>query len=187
METRFVKKIFSAMQNMNKYEHLDSFELACSTLIKDLASDLENLLEIFDRFNFEAISSIISLTDKKLEDKYRDLLDKTVKYVDGVDRIFNKRGVELAKLCVQKFQLHDALSSEEIEKRKKLSIEIAKQEKAFGIALKKVNKFSKELNEKAKNVKHLKKYEYQFNQLSLFETLDLNRAFDLLAEKGKIS
>jgi hypothetical protein len=182
-----LQKVFKAMQAMDMYEY-DTFEIAISNLFKNLARDLNHTVEIYERFNFEISASIVSLADRKLEEKNKEFLEKLVQYIDGVDRAFNKRAVELARVCQKKYEIK--IITPEVEKeRMGLLFEIVRQQESFTAAIAKVNKFSqKQLVEvRRRNILHLEKYDYQFKQLALFEKLDLETAIDLIAKKAKIS
>jgi alpha-N-acetylglucosamine transferase len=187
-EQIFLQKIYKLIQSqaIDKYE-FHSFEEAAVLIFQNLADDLTHIVEIYERFTFEISASIVSLTDKRLEEKNKEFLEKLVQYVDGIDRMFNKRAVEFGKLCKKASDLH-TVSSNELLDRKNLLYEIAKQEKSFDAAIQRVLRFSRKqmLEAKKRNITHLHKYAYQFTQIKLFESLDLDKAFSLIVEKGKI-
>lgn len=185
----FIRRILSAMQDIDELEYM-SLEESLTTLLKSITRDLNHIVDIYERFKFETIASVHSLEEKKLEKNNKEFLDRVVQYVEGVDRAFNHRAVTYCNLGSH-FKPRLSEKSLQKEKMKKLELlkKLAQAEEAFISAIKRVNKFSHKLMEEAKSrkVNHLKKYEYTFGQIALFETLDWSKAVELLSQKREIT
>jgi hypothetical protein len=185
----FIRRILTAMQDIDELEYI-SLEESLTKLIKSITGDLNHIVDIYERFNFDAIASVFSLDEKRLENNNKEFLDGLVKYISGVDRAFNHRAVTYCNLGST---VKPRISEKSIEKEKIKKFEILKSlaqvEDAFISAIKRVNKFSHKLMEEAKNrkINNLPKYEYEFKQLELFEILDWAKAIELLTTKRKIT
>jgi len=183
--TKFLKKVYQALQSMDEYA-FDTYEQAISNILDTLSSDLTNLVTIHNRFTFEAVASITSLTEKRLESNNQEFLNRLKQYVAGVDRAFEKHSINLAKAASKRnIRL---VTSDEKQRQKEILLDIIKHKKTFATAIKKVNELSQKRMEEAKRRKltQLKNYQYEFKQLNLFQTLDIDEAITLLAEKAKV-
>jgi len=183
--------VSSSIKEMRKMDYLEFMPLkdAISHIIKGITSDLNHIIDIYERFNFEAIAAVFSLEDKILEKNNEEFLRRLTQYIDGVDGAFRAKAVTYCNLgsSLKPRVAEDSLTKEQ-NKKVQIFTELMKTETDFINSIKKVNAFSHKLMEDAKKryLTHLKNYDYQFKQLALFETLTFEQVLDLLNKNGKI-
>ena len=184
-DQEFLKRVLRAMEEIDLLDCC-SFEDLYDDLVEDLASQLNHIVDIHERFDFEVVSGIHNLTDRKLEAQNKEFLTRLEQYVDGVGRAFNNRGVKLGTLLTK---LQPRLAKECEQKRiEEIRKEILESKKSFRGAIQRVGKLSHRRLEEAKqkNLLHLVKYQELFEKLRFLENLDFDKARYLLETKGKI-
>lgn len=189
----FLQRVMSkAIKEMMELDHLEflSLEEALSNLLNAITSDLNHLVDIYERFKFESIAAIFSLDEKRLEKANEEFLHRLNQYIDGVGRAFNHRAVTYCNLGSS---LKPRMSEESFKKEQIRKLDVFKsliqQEDVFIAAIKRVNNFSYRLmvDAKKREITQLPKHAYQFKQLALFVNLDWAKALNLLSEKKKIT
>lgn len=182
--SEFLKNILQAMNDIDLLNSA-SFEDSYRYLLEDLAAQLEHVVSIFAKFKTKSIAGVKSLTDRKLETQNKEFLDKLEQYVTGVTSAYNNRGVRLAKLLTS-YNIRIA-QSDEYEKVQQTQKKIAESVQSFRQAIEKVGALShKRLNEaRERNLLHLEKYQKLFAQLQFLETLDLDKAIELLQKRAR--
>jgi hypothetical protein len=185
METRFLKKVLQATEELDTliYLHSSSFELALERWLKDLTSALTSTLDIYQsHIHFNVSASVISLNEKKLEKQNIDFLISLQKYIDGIDLNFTRKALQYVKIA-NEFKRPATISEKE-----KIIIKGLKYTEAFKESLAKIRKFSaKLLNEcNSRKIKDLGKYQILYTRLEFLTTLDFDIAIKLLKEKGEI-
>lgn len=184
--SEFLKRVLSKMVGIDTLD-VEPFSVATENLLRDLAKDLNEIVDIFERFDATASSHVVNLTDRKLETNNKEFLDRLSQYIEGVDRAFNARGVRYGMLCKQLM----LRSAKESDKTDTLAIlhKIAASESSFRNAIARVSKLSiRKLKESEDlGITKLAKYEYQFKQLRLFATLTWLKALELLIKQGSVT
>jgi hypothetical protein len=185
-DQNFIKKVLRAMEDIDNLK-VESIEVALEKMIKDLTYDLNEVIDMHERYEFKALASISNIGDKRLEENYKEFLERLIQYANGVDKAFHAKAVRYGKLAAQ-YQLRIA-TPDENKHIKDILIKIAEHEISFKKVIQRVKDYShKRLEESKKvNLTRLKKYESLFKKLSFYENLTWREAVELLIKKGKIS
>jgi hypothetical protein len=183
MEKGFIARIIKASEDMDTslYLHCSSFDEAMQHWLDDFSDALNQVINIFEKFEFKITAS--TFLDKRQEQLHKEYLDRLIQYVDGIDLAFSRKALQYAKIAVKLNGPKD-LTPSTLDDLKEAKTYL----KDFRTAIERVNKFSHKLMQYAKENKidSLPKYEYQLARLALFEKLTLDLAIKLLKEKAEI-
>jgi len=158
----FLKRVVSAFENLDTLD-FETIDSALSRLTKNMAHNLNEIVDVYAAHKFDISASVIDLTDKILEKKNKDFLDDLVSYVNEMDLEFKNRAVEYGKLCLKCIQVKKKNKAELIA----VFSEVLENEKTFQTAITQVREFSRQKRNEAKirKVTYLSKYKDTFTNL----------------------
>jgi hypothetical protein len=184
MATSFLKKIIQASEDLETlvYVNSKSFDLALERWTIDLAKELQNTTERFNKDNFKVSAGMIDLNERRLEENNKDFLENLHDFVDVVEQLLAQKAYQYVKFC-EKFGQPKTL-----EKQWELADKASEYLSKLDLALSLVRKFSGSRLENIEKLKltSLSKYKDLFSRIRLFSILDRKKVIALLKEKSEI-